>query len=175
MSDLRPTGVPVSFAGGDWHFLFSFSVIDELQSRYPGRSIFDVVNAAREDTLDGLLKLIDVIDVLCDGQIPREEIPKALKVNTLTGKGSLEEVRLAISLALIQCMPEPGVSDDGSGGGTGIMEIPKFIVIATSKFHFNEKEAWEMTPRKFSLLNDAYQTVNGLKKDDEYVSLLALP
>ena len=64
MSDLRPTGVPVSFAGGDWHFLFSFRVIDELQSRYPGRSIFEVVNAAGEDTLDGLLKLIDVIDVL---------------------------------------------------------------------------------------------------------------
>ena len=57
------------------------------------------------------LKLIDVIDVLCDGQIPREEIPKALKVNTLTGKGSLEEVRLAISQALIQSMPEKDESD----------------------------------------------------------------
>ena len=55
------------------------------------------------------------------------------------------------------------------------MEIPKIIVIATAKFHFSEGEAWEMTPRKFSLLNDAYQTVNGLKKDDEYISLLALP
>ena len=122
----RPTGVPVSFAGGDWHFLFSFRVIDELQSRYPGRSIFDVVNAARDDTLDGLLKLIDVTDVLCDGQIPREE-------------------------------------------------IPKFIVIATAKFHFSEGEAWEMTPRKFSLLNDAYRVVNGLKKEEEYASLLSLP
>ena len=108
-------------------------------------------------------------------RVPRDEIPKALKVNTLTGKGSLEEVRLAISLALIQSMPEIDETDDGPGNGTGIMEIPKFIVIATAKFHFSEGEAWEMTPRKFSLLNDAYQTVNGLKKDDEYISLLALP
>ncbi len=107
--------------------------------------------------------------------VPRDEIPKALKVNTLTGKGSLEEVRLAISLALIQSMPIPDENDEGSGSGNGIMEIPKFIVIATAKFHFSEGEAWEMTPRKFSLLNDAYQTVNGLKKDDEYISLLALP
>ena len=175
MSDLRPTGVPVSFAGWDWHFLFSFRVIDELQSRYPGQSIFDVVNAARDDTLDGLLKLIDVIDVLCDGQIPREEIPKALKVNTLTGKGSLEEVRLAISLALIQSMPEIDENDDSPGGGAGIMEIPKFIVIAVSKFRFSETEAWEMTPRKFSLLNDAYRVINGLKKEEEYASLLSLP
>ena len=175
MSDLRPMGVPVSFAGGDWRFLFSFRVIDELQYRHPGRSIFDVVNAAREDTLDGLLDLIDVIDVLCDEKIPREEIPKALKVNTLTGKGSLEEVRLSISLALIQSMPVPDEGDDGNDGGNGIMEIPKFVVIATSKFHFTEQEAWKMTPRKFSLLNDAYQALNGLKKDDEYISLLALP
>ncbi len=175
MSDLRPKGVPVSFAGRDWHFLFPFRVVDELQSRYPGRSIFEVVNAAREDTLDGLLKLIDVIDVLCNGQIPRDEIPKALKVNTLTGKGSLEEVRLAVSLALIQSMPVPDEGDDGNDGGNGIMEIPKFMVIATSKFHFSEREAWEMTPRKFSILNDAYQTVNGLKKEDDYISLLALP
>ena len=102
MSDLRPGGVPVSFAGRDWHFLFTFRVVDELQGRYPGKSVFDVVDGSRQDTLDGLMKLIDVIDVLCDGQIPREEIPKALKVNTLTGKGSLEDVRLAISLALIQ-------------------------------------------------------------------------
>ena len=175
MSDLRPKGVPVSFAGRDWHFLFTFRVIDELQSRYPGRSIFEVVNAAGEDTLDGLLKLIDVIDVLCDSQIPRNEIPKALKVNTLTGKGSLEEVRLAISLALIQSMPEIDETDDGPGNGTGIMEIPKFIVIATSKFRFTEKEAWDMTPRKFSLLNDAYREINGLKKEEEYASLLSLP
>ena len=133
------------------------------------------MNAARDDTLDGLLKLIDVIDVLCDGQIPREEIPKALKVNTLTGKGSLEEVRLAISLALIESMPIPDENEDGQGGGTGIMEIPKFIVIATSKFHFSEKKAWDMTPRKFSLLNDAYRVIIGLKKEEEYASLLALP
>ena len=175
MSDLRPKGVPVSFAGRDWHFLFTFRVVDELQSRYPGRSIFDVVNAAREDTLDGLLKLIDVIDVLCDGQISRDEIPKALKVNTLTGKGSLEEVRLAVNLALIQSMPIPDESDEGASRGNGIMEIPKFIVIATAKFHFSEREAWEMTPRKFSLLNDAYRAVNGLKKEEEYASLLSLP
>ena len=175
MSDLRPTGVPVSFAGKDWHFLFTFKVVDELQSMYPGQSIFDVVNAAREDTLDGLLKLIDVIDVLCDGEVPREEIPKALKVNTLTGKGSLEEVRLAIFLALIQSMPDIDENDDSPSSGSGIMEIPKFIVIAMSKFRFSETEAWEMTPRKFSLLNDAHRVVNGLKKENDFISLLALP
>ena len=80
----------------------------------------------REDSLDGLLKLIDVIDVLCDGQIPKDE-------------------------------------------------IPKFIVIAVSKFHFSEKEAWNMTPRKFSLLNEAYRVINGLKREEEDASLLSLP
>lgn len=175
MSDSRSTGVPVSFDGKDWHFLFTFRVVDELQSQYPGRSIFDVVNDSRQDTLDGFMCLIDVIDVLCEGQVPREEIPKALKVNTLTGRGSLEDVRLAISLALIQSMPEIDENDNELGNGNGIMEIPKFIVIAMSKFHFTEERAFEMTPRKFSLLNEAYRVINGLKKEEEYISLLALP
>ena len=56
-----------------------------------------------------------MIDVLCDGQIPREEIPKALKVNTLTGKGSLEEVRLVINMALIQSMSEIEENDNEPG------------------------------------------------------------
>jgi hypothetical protein len=68
-----------------------------------------------------------------------------------------------------------GEDDERISSGTAIMEIPKFIVITTAKFHFSEKEAWGMTPRKFSLLNDAYRVVNGLKKEDEYISLLALP
>ena len=87
MSDLRPTGVPVSFAGRDWHFLFTFKVIDELQSRCPGRSIFEVVNDSRQDTLDGLMKLIDVIDVLCDGQIPKGGEPEGPEGEHVDWKG----------------------------------------------------------------------------------------
>ena len=45
-------------------------------------------------------------------------------------------MRLSISLALIQSMPVPDEKDGGPGNGNGIMEIPKFIIIATSKFHF---------------------------------------
>ena len=55
MSNLRPTGVPVSFAGGDWHFLFTFSVIDELQAMHPGTSIFKMIEESGKDTLEGLL------------------------------------------------------------------------------------------------------------------------
>ncbi len=72
-------------------------------------------------------------------------------------------------------MPEIDENDNEPGNGNGIMEIPKFIVIAVSKFHFSEEEVWGMTPRKFSLLNDAYRGVNGLKKEEEYASLLSLP
>ena len=54
------------------------------------------------------------------------------------------------------------------------MEINKFMIIATSKFGLSEKEAWELTPRKFGLLNDAYMTVNGMRAE-ETMSLSQLP
>jgi hypothetical protein len=177
MSYLRPTGVPVNFDGVDRCFLFTFKHIDELQFRHPALNIFRQVEAATEDTLDGLIMLIDLVDVLCDGEIRKDEIPKILKQNVLTGEGNLTTVRSAISLALIDSMPEPNeeIEDENNHGDTGLFEIPKFIMIATSKFGMSEAEAWTMTPRKFALLNDAFMEINGLKKKEDHMSLLDLP
>lgn len=177
MSDLRPTGIPVNFDGVDRFFLFNFRRIDELQFRHPGMNIFKQVNAAKEDTLDGLLQLIDLVDVLCDGEIPAAEIPRSLKKNIMTGDGTLTEVRTAINLALIESMPVQTDEDEADPGeeGSGIFEIPKYMVIATGKLGMSEADVWEMTPRKFSLLNDAYLTVNGLKKKEDHLTLMDLP
>ena len=177
MSDLRPTGIPVNFDGVDRFFLFNFRRIDELQYRHPGVSIFRQVEAAKDDTLDGLMHLIDLVDALCDGEISAADIPKHLKKNVLTGDGSLTEIRTAINLALIESMPIPTDQDDADPReeGTGLFDIPTFLILAMSKFGMTEAEAWEMTPRKFSLLNDAYLEINGLKKKEEHMSLLHLP
>ena len=177
MSDLIPRGIPVNFDGVDRYFLFTFSRIDELQYRHPGMNIFRQIEAAKEDTLDGLLQLIDLVDVLCDGQVPAADIPKHLKKNLTTGDGSLTEIRAAINLALIESMPIPTDQDeeDPHEEGTGLFEIPKFLILAMSKFGMTEAEAWEMTPRKFSLMNDAYLDLNGMKKKEEHLSLLSLP
>ena len=178
MSNLRPTGIPANFDGVDRYFLFNFRRIDELQYRHPGINIFDQVKVAKDDTLAGFMQLIDIVDVLCDGQVPVVEIPRSLRKNLTTGAGSLTEVRIAINRALIESMPEPTDQDDVDPHeeGTGIFDIPKFIMIAMSKFGMSEAEAWEMTPRKFSLLDDAYLSINGLKKKEEAsMSLLDLP
>lgn len=177
MSDLIPRGIPVNFDGVDRYFLFTFSRIDELQYRHPGMNIFRQIEAAKEDTLDGLLQLIDLVDVLCGGQVPAADIPKHLKKNLTTGDGSLTEIRAAINLALIESMPIPTDQDeeDPHEEGTGLFEIPKFMILAMSKFGMTEAEAWEMTPRKFSLMNDAYLDLNGMKKKEEHLSLLNLP
>ena len=177
MSNLRQKGIPVNFDGVDRYFLFNFKRIDELQYRHPGMNIFDQVNAAKDDTLDGLLQLIDLVDVLCDGQVPAAEIPKCLKKNVLTGDGNLTEIRIAINMALIESMPIPTDQDDEElhEEGAGLFEIPKFLILAMSKFGMTEAESWEMTPRKFSLMQDAYLDINGMKKKEEHVSLLDLP
>lgn len=177
MSNLRPTGVPVSFARGDWHFLFTFSVIDELQAMHPGTSIFKMIEESGKDTLEGLLYLVDIVYALCDGDLSRTEVMQSLKTNTLTGGGSLQDVREAIRLALVESMPEPTDEDAPEHGeSSGIIEIPKFLIIAMTRFRMTEDAAWNLTLRKFSLLNDAYMTVNGMKKaEDDYMPLSMLP
>ena len=174
MSDLRPIGVPIRFAGSDRRFLFNFEIIDELQSRHNGSSVFEIVEQAMENTVEGLTMIIDMVDVLCHGEIERKEIPRLLSVNTLTGEGTLQQVRKAVNLAVIESMPEPREDDISVEEGSGFIEINKFLVIATSKFGLSEKEAWALTPRKFGLLNDAYMTVNGLRAE-ETMSLSQLP
>ena len=177
MSNLRPIGIPVNFDGVDRYFLFTFRRIDELQSRHPGMNIFEQVRAAQEDTVDGLMHVINLVDVLCDGALTTKDIMNSLKKNPVTGRGTLTDVRTGFNLALDESMPVPTEDDDADpdGEATGIFEIPRFLVITTGKFGLTQAEFWEMTPRKFSLLNDAHLTVNGLKKKEEHMSLLDLP
>ena len=44
-----------------------------------------------------------------------------------------------------------------------------------TRFGYSEAEAWNLTLRKFSLLNDAYMTINGMKKAEERMTLSMLP
>ena len=177
MSNLRPEGVPVNFDGSDRHFLFTLKAIDELQFMHPAVSIFKMIDEAGRDTLEGLLYLVDIVYALCGGELTRTDIMQSLKTNTLTGGGSLQDVREAIRIALMESMPEPTDEDAPEHGeSSGIIEIPKFLIIAMTRFRMTEDAAWNLTLRKFSLLNDAYMTVNGMKKaEDDYMPLSMLP
>lgn len=178
MSNLRPDGVPVNFDGSDRHFLFTLRTIDELQYMHPATSIFRMIEEAGKDTLEGLLYLVDIVYALCGGELSRTDIMQSLKTNTLTGGGSLQTVRAAIDLALVESMPIPDDRDEPEQkeDKAGIIEIPKFLIIAMTRFQMTEDAAWNLTLRKFSLLNDAYMTINGMKKaDDDYMPLSMLP
>ena len=96
MSNLRPVGVPINFDGADRCFLFTLRVIDELQALHPGMSVFQLVSESRQDTLEGLLYLVDIVYALCDENLSRTEIMQHLKTNTLSGGGSLQAVREAV-------------------------------------------------------------------------------
>ena len=176
MSNLRPSGVPVNFDGSHRHFLFTFKVIDELQYMHPATSIFRMIEEAGKDTLEGLLYLVDIVYALCGGELSRTDIMQSLKMNTLTGAGSLQTVRGTIDLALVESMPIPDDTDEPEHTeSSGIIEIPKFLIIAMTRFGYSEAEAWNLTLRKFSLLNDAYMTINGMKKAEERMTLSMLP
>lgn len=167
--------MPVNFDGVNRHFLFTFRVIDELQNMHPGTSIFKMIAESRNDTLEGLLYLVDLVYALCDGELSRTEIMRSLKTNTLKGGGSLQAVRQAIDISLMDSMPEPGDDEPSDKETAGLIDIPKFLIIAMTRFLMPEADAWNLTLLKFSLLNDAYMYVNGMKKAEETMSLLALP
>lgn len=174
MSSLRPTGVPVNFDGVNRRFLFTFEIIDELQYRYPDMNIFRQMDLAMQDTVDGLVMLIHMVDVMCP-DVGIDKIPQLLKVNMTTGEGSLPQIRAALQLALMESMPVPD-EDDRSGDGDGKIEISKFLIISMDKFAMTEAEAWKLTLRKFALLNEAYMYIHGMKKaKEETMSLLDLP
>ena len=145
MSNLRPEGVPVNFDGSDRHFIFTLKVIDDLQYMHPATGIFKMIDEAGKDTLEGLLYLVDIVYALCGGELSRTDIMQSLKTNTLRGGGSLQTVRSAIDLALVESMPEPTdedipVREDASG----IIETPKFLIIAMTRFGYSETEAWNL-------------------------------
>lgn len=170
--------MPVNFDGSDRRFLFTFQVIDELQSMHGGTSIFRMIEESGKDTLEGLLYLVDIVFALCEGKLSRTDIMQALKTNTLKGGGSLQTVRAAVDLALIESMPYPDENEEPAEKDTssGLIEIPKFLIIAMTRFRMPEADAWNLTLRKFSMLNDAYMTINGMKKaQDDYMPLSALP
>ena len=169
-------GVPIRFDESDRRFLFTFEIIDELQDRRPDLSIFRQLDLAMENTVDGLTMLIIMTDVFCP-DVGLDRIPKLLKANTRTGEGSLTEIRAALNLALIMSMPAPDENEEEKEeDGSGKIEVQKFLIIAMDKFGMTEAEAWKLTLRKFSLLNDAYMSIHGMKKaKEEQVSLLALP
>ena len=175
MSELRPAGVPIRFDESDRRFLFTFEIIDELQDRRPDLSIFQQMDLAMKDTVEGLMMIIIMTDVFCP-DVGIDRIPKLLKINLLTGDGSLTQIRAALNRALIMSMPVPDENEEEKEEGSGKIEIQKFLIIAMDKFGMTEAEAWKLTLRKFSLLNDAYMSIHGIKKaKEERVSLLALP
>ena len=167
--------MPIRFDESDRRFLFTLEIIDELQERRPDLNIFRQLDLAMQDTVEGLMMLIVLVDVFCP-DVGIDRIPKLLKINLLTGEGSLTQIRKSLNMALLISMPKPDEDDEMEEEGSGKIEIPKFLIIAMEKFGMTEQEAWKLTLRKFSLLNDAYMSIHGMKKAKEtQVSLLALP
>ena len=174
MSSLRPDGVAVNFGGVDRRFLFSFEVIDELQSRFTDKNIFAVLEEAGNDTFEGLMALLDVVEILSNAwpntaPVSKQEVAQLLK------KGELAGIRFAISRALQESMPDAEPDDTPRPETDGIIDVARHLLIAMSKWHMSEKEAWRLTLRKFSLLNDAFLYISGAKKDEELMPLSALP
>ena len=99
----------------------------------------------------------------------KQEVAQLLK------KGELAGIRFAISRALQESMPDAEPDDTPRPETDGIIDVARHLLIAMSKWHMSEKEAWRLTLRKFSLLNDAYMYISGVKKDEELMPLSALP
>lgn len=55
------------------------------------------------------------------------------------------------------------------------MNIARLLYIGTTKLGYTEAEVFRMTPKKFFLIFDEYQDVNGFKKSSGGGSISDLP
>ncbi len=124
MSDVRPKGIPIDFAGTERHLLFTLNAIDEIESQFQ-ISVIDALGQMYEpDTQNKAIK--EILFILLEDEVKREKFfnpDSVLKsvseqeigwmVNTL----NRNEITFKILRAYGLSMPEMEEEDPNQEGG----------------------------------------------------------
>ena len=178
MSDLQPRGIPVTIAGVERHFLFTFAAIDEIQDHFD-KPLPEIIGLLSDERMvykvSGYIvtTLINDEIVRNDGKGKGAELMQIMRSLDLS---MLKYVVTSILKAYGVSVPEPDEEDDdGVDDDPGKLNIARLLHIGTTKLGYTEAEVFAMTPRKFFALYNEYLEINGLNKDTDGSSISDLP
>ena len=181
VTELRPgPGLPVTVGGIEFHFLFTWAVVDALQSRYQ-LSLWDVVQRLADpmtayETGGRIITELIADDIYRNGEglIKPPTYEQVMHVIDMKQTDYMQE-RLLKAYGI--SMPEKDEDDDDEEDPDeerDQINLARLLVIGKTKLGMTEDEFWTVTPRKYFHLFDEYIALQGGQKTQEN-SIDALP
>lgn len=167
-TDLRPDrGLPITIGGVTFHFLYTFAVIDDLQTFFdaPMTEILDKITNDRTfySAAGRIIEALIRSDLYNNGEsnVPTYE----QLMHVLTVKDTSRIVR-ALFKAYSNDMPERDEDDDQDPDeDVEQINIARLLVIARTEMHMSEDEFWRTTPRKYFKLFEEYVSLKSASSD----------
>lgn len=165
MSELRPNGIDVEIGGKTYDLLFTLNVIDECQARFK-KPLSEVMKQLTDPywmpgTLRTLLTSLINDSLYRSGE---QERRTEKEVGGMVTQDMAPELTMKILNAYLSSVPE--ADGDTEEGEQEMLDVAKLLYIGAIKLGYSETELFQMTPRKFFLLFDAFLELNGLKKKE---------
>lgn len=172
MSDLRPTGIPLTLAGKTYPILFTISAIDEIQAAC-NLALPDVIEriaqaAAGVTDMDTLVVFRCVLSVLLS-ESTKERIT-VTDAGNMVRRGEYPAVAWIILAAYVESMPEPEEDEEEEDNKSTdrAVNVARLLYIGCKVLNYTENEIFKMTLRKFYLIYNEHLELNGIrKKEDE--------
>ncbi|MBR6983870.1 MAG: hypothetical protein IKH75_10175 [Ruminococcus sp.] len=161
---LRPDrGLPITIGGVTFHFLYTFAVIDDLQTFFdaPMTEVLDRITndrtfyAAAGRIIEALIRS----DLYNNGEENAPTYDQIMHVLTVKDTGRIVQ---ALFKAYSNDMPDRDEDDEPDPDEeVDQINIARLLIIARTELHMSEEEFWKTTPRKYFKLFEEYVALKG--------------
>ena len=169
-SALRPDkGLAVKIGGVEFHFLFTFAVLDDLQTYYK-EPISEIIRKLTDDmtiysAAGRIIEALIASDIYNNGG-KDATAPSYQDIMHVLDFNDSKRIVAALLRAYGIDMPEPDEDDDEVNEPEPI-NIARLLIIGKTELGMTEDEFWKTTPRKYFLLFDEYVKLKGGGGKDE--------
>ena len=169
-SALRPDkGLAVTIGGVEFHFLFTFAVLDDLQTYYK-EPISDIIKKLTDEmtiysAAGRIIEALIASDIYNNAG-PDATSPTYQEIMHVLDLNDSKRIIAALLGAYGLDMPEPDEDDDDENDEPEQINIARLLIIGKTELGMSEEEFWRTTPRKYFMLFDEYVKLKGGGKDN---------
>ena len=173
---LRPEkGIAVRIGGIEFHFLFTFAVIDDLQTFFDA-PLSEIINKLT-DNMTVYAAAGRIVEALIRSDIYNNggrdfPAPTYEDIMHVLDKDSGAKIVETILRSYGIQMPEAEDDDDEDGSDPEQINIARLLVIGKTELGMSEDEFWQTTPRKYFRLFEEYVALKGGAKKEEGIDAL---